>query len=189
MPARGVSPTRRRGQFDVWAPAAATVELVVGDARHPMTGADNGWWTPDLQLPADDVDYGFRVDGNGPYPDPRSRRQPRGVHELSRTFNPGDHVWQDESWTGRQLAGSTIYELHIGTFTPEGTFDAAAGKLDHLVTLGVDFIEVLPVNAFNGTHNWGYDGVLWYAVQETYGGPAAYQRFVDACHAAGLGVI
>jgi maltooligosyltrehalose trehalohydrolase len=189
VPARGVSPTRRRGQFDVWAPAATTVELVVGDARHPMTGADDGWWTPDLQLPADDVDYGFRVDGNGPYPDPRSRRQPRGVHELSRTFNPGDHVWQDESWTGRQLAGSTIYELHIGTFTPEGTFDAAAGKLDHLVTLGVDFIEVLPVNAFNGTHNWGYDGVLWYAVQETYGGPAAYQRFVDACHAAGLGVI
>jgi maltooligosyltrehalose trehalohydrolase len=92
-------------------------------------------------------------------------------------------------WTGRQLAGSVIYELHVGTFTPEGTFDAALGKLDHLVELGVDFVELLPVNAFNGAYNWGYDGVLWYAVHEGYGGPAAYQRFVDACHGRGLGVI
>ena len=82
-----------------------------------------------------------------------------------------------------------IYELHIGTFTPEGTFDAALGRLDHLRSIGVDFVEVMPVNAFNGTHNWGYDGVLWSAVHEAYGGPAGYQRFVDGCHAAGLGVI
>ena len=87
------------------------------------------------------------------------------------------------------LAGGVVYELHIGTFTPEGTLDAAIGRLGHLVRLGVDFVELLPVNAFNGTHNWGYDGVLWYAVQEEYGGPAAYQRFVDACHQQGLGVI
>ena len=86
-------------------------------------------------------------------------------------------------------AGGVVYELHVGTFTPEGTLDAAIGRLGHLVRLGVDFVELLPVNAFNGTHNWGYDGVLWYAVQETYGGPAAYQRFVDACHQQGLGVI
>ena len=79
-----------------------------------------------------------------------------------------------------------VYELHIGTFTPEGTLDSAIERLDHLVELGVDMVEVLPVNAFNGTHNWGYDGVLWYAVQESYGGPAAYQRFVDACHGRGL---
>jgi len=135
------------------------------------------------------MDYGFRVDGEGPYPDPRSRRQPHGVHELSRTFEAGAHSWQDAAWTGRQLAGSTIYELHLGTFTPEGTLDAAAARLDHLKSIGVDFVELLPVNAFNGTHNWGYDGVLWYAVHEGYGGPAAYQRFVDACHAAGIGVI
>ena len=82
-----------------------------------------------------------------------------------------------------------IYELHIGTFTPEGTLDAAIDRLDHLVELGIDFVELLPVNAFNGTHNWGYDGVLWYAVHESYGGPAAYQRFVDACHRRGLAVI
>ena len=108
---------------------------------------------------------------------------------MSQRFDPAAHEWQDAAWTGRQLAGGVIYELHIGTFTPEGTLDSAIDRLDHLVDLGVDFVEVLPVNAFNGTHNWGYDGVLWYAVQETYGGPAAYQRFVDACHARGLAVI
>jgi maltooligosyltrehalose trehalohydrolase len=111
------------------------------------------------------------------------------VHALSRTFDPATHAWQDSAWTGRQLAGSVIYELHVGTFTPEGTFDAALGKLDHLRSIGVDFVELLPVNAFNGPHNWGYDGVLWSAVHEGYGGPAAYQRFVDGCHAAGIGVI
>ena len=122
-------------------------------------------------------------------PDPRSRRQPAGVHERSRTFDPAAFEWSDDRWTGRQLAGSVIYELHLGTFTPEGTLDAAAAHLDHLVELGVDLVELLPVNAFNGTHNWGYDGVLWGVVDEEYGGPAAYQRFVDAAHAAGLGVV
>ncbi len=111
------------------------------------------------------------------------------MHGLSRVFDPRAHAWRDRGWTGRQLAGGVVYELHIGTFTPEGTLDAAIGRLDHLVDLGVDFVEVLPVNAFNGEWNWGYDGVLWYAVQESYGGPAAYQRFVDACHQRGLAVI
>jgi maltooligosyltrehalose trehalohydrolase len=175
--------------IDVWAPAAQTVQLVSGAVTAPMTRDDAGWWHGGLPGDEDGVDYGFLVDGNGPFPDPRSRRQPHGVHDLSRTFDPADHAWQDGAWTGRQLAGATIYELHIGTFTPEGTLDAAAGRLDHLVSLGVDFVELLPVNGFNGTHNWGYDGVLWYAVHEGYGGPAAYQRFVDACHAAGIGVI
>ncbi|MCU1409081.1 MAG: treZ [Microbacteriaceae bacterium] len=193
--------------FEVWAPAASTVDLVVGGdgqpaTRHALTRGHDGWWaaaTPlgtDPQIGPDTgpdtgpgIDYGFIVDGEGPFPDPRSRRQPEGVHELSRSFNPARHSWQDAAWTGCPLAGGTIYELHIGTFTPEGTLDSAIERLDHLVALGVDFVELLPVNAFNGTHNWGYDGVLWYAVQESYGGPAAYQRFVDACHLAGLGVI
>ena len=122
-------------------------------------------------------------------PDPRSRRQPAGVHERSRIFDPAAYEWSDDGWTGRQLAGSVIYELHLGTFTPEGTLDAAAARLDHLVELGIDLVELLPVNAFNGTHNWGYDGVLWGVVDEEYGGPAAYQRFVDAAHAVGLGVV
>ena len=99
------------------------------------------------------------------------------------------YAWTDGAWTGRQLAGAVLYELHVGTFTPEGTLDAALGRLDHLRDLGVDLVELLPVNAFNGTHSWGYDGVLWSAVHEEYGGPAAYQRFVDGCHAAGIGVV
>ncbi|WP_426243101.1 malto-oligosyltrehalose synthase [Nocardioides sp. LHG3406-4] len=179
-----------RGRFDVWAPRPQRVELQVGDRQVPMTRGDDGWWTPAEAVPEGEVDYGYVVDdGDRALPDPRSRRQPHGVHELSRTFDGSAHEWQDGSWTGRQLAGSVIYELHIGTFTPEGTLDAALGRLDHLRSLGVDFVELLPVNAVNGTHNWGYDGVLWSAVSEEYGGPAAYQRFVDGCHAAGLGVI
>jgi maltooligosyltrehalose trehalohydrolase len=179
-----------RGRFDVWAPRPSSVRLSVGDQVVEMTKGDDGWWTPAAPVPAGEVDYGYLVDDqDSPLPDPRSRRQPDGVHQRSRTFDPGGFTWSDERWTGRQLAGSVIYELHLGSFTPEGTLDAAAARLDHLVALGVDLVELLPVNSFNGTHNWGYDGVLWSAVDETYGGPAAYQRFVDAAHAAGLGVI
>ena len=123
------------------------------------------------------------------YPDPRSRRQPGGVHGCRARSTRRRTRGHDQAWTGRQLAGSVIYELHIGTFTPEGTLDAAIDRLDHLRSIGVDLVEVMPVNAFNGTHNWGYDGVAWFAVAEAYGGPPAYQRFVDACHAAGLGVV
>ncbi|KRF01028.1 malto-oligosyltrehalose trehalohydrolase [Nocardioides sp. Soil777] len=179
-----------RGRFDVWAPRAESLALRVGDARVPMARRADDWWTPTGPVPEGEVDYGYLVDdATTPLPDPRSRRQPDGVHGLSRTFDPGAHVWSDDTWTGRQLAGSVIYEMHVGTFTPEGTLDAALGRLDHLRSIGVDLVELMPVNAFNGTHNWGYDGVLWSAVHEQYGGPAAYQRFVDGCHAAGLGVI
>src|SRR5699024_3961775 len=129
------------------------------------------------------VDYGYLLDdADTPRPDPRSRWQPDGVHGLSRSFDPAAHQWQDARSSGRRVAGAAIYELPVATFTPDGTLDSAIDRLDHLVDLGVDFVELLPVNAFNGTHNWGYDGVLWYAVHHTYGGPAAYQRFVDACH-------
>jgi maltooligosyltrehalose trehalohydrolase len=165
----------------------------VGDAIVEMTRCDGDWWTPSEPVPdptTEEVDYGYLIDdADAPVPDPRSRRQPAGVHQRSRTLRPRDFTWTDSAWTGRQLAGSVIYELHVGTFTPEGTLDSAIDRLDHLVDLGADFVEVMPVNAFNGVHNWGYDGVLWFAVHEPYGGPAAYQRFVDACHARGLAVI
>ena len=184
--------TARRGPYDVWAPIPARVRLSVGGEIVEMTKGPDDWWTPSGPVPDPtlEVDYGYLIDEEDtPRPDPRSRRQPAGVHQRSRTYDPRSHAWRDDDWTGRQLAGSVIYELHVGTFTPEGTLDAAAGRLEHLRSVGVDLVELLPVNAFNGTHNWGYDGVLWSAVQEEYGGPAAYQRFVDACHAAGLGVI
>ncbi|MGB0099686.1 MAG: alpha-amylase family glycosyl hydrolase, partial [Nocardioides sp.] len=181
------------GPFDVWAPRPERVRLLAAGQRIEMVRDEDGWWSPVGPVPdpeGEEVDYGYLIDDDAtPRPDPLSRRQPDGVHGLSRTHDATDFAWHDQSWTGRQLAGSVIYELHIGTFTPEGTFDAALGKLDHLRELGVDFVEVMPVNAFNGTHNWGYDGVLWHAIHEAYGGPAGYQRFVDGCHAAGLGVI
>jgi maltooligosyltrehalose trehalohydrolase len=183
-------------RFPVWAPHAETVEVVVGGhGALPLTRGAGGWWRLDasqsdrLAAAPGLLDYAYTVDGAGPHPDPRSRRQPDGVHAPAREFDPAVHAWADAAWRGRDLTGAVIYELHLGTFTPEGTLDAAAGRLDHLVALGVEAVELLPVNAFNGTHNWGYDGVLWFAVHEPYGGPEAYQRFVDACHGRGIAVI
>lgn len=179
-----------RTTFDVWAPKARTMTLLA-DGRHlSMSRGEDGWWHVQHAELTEDIDYGYLIDdAETPVPDPRSRRQPGGVHALSRTFDPELYEWHDGDWVPPGLDGGAIYELHIGTFTPEGTLDAAIGKLDYLADLGVSHVELMPVNAFNGTHNWGYDGVLWYAVQETYGGPGAYQRFVDAAHRAGLGVI
>ncbi|WP_309064480.1 malto-oligosyltrehalose trehalohydrolase [Microbacterium sp.] len=179
--------------IEVWAPRAERVRLRRADAGPAgdtdMTASVDGWWRADVTLAEGDA-YGFLLgDADAVRPDPRSRRQPHGVHGLSAWFDPHAFAWTDDAWTGRQLAGGLIYELHIGTFTPEGTLDAAIGRLPHLVELGVTHVELLPVNAFNGEWNWGYDGVLWYVVHEAYGGPAAYQRFVDAAHAAGLAVI
>jgi len=175
--------------IEVWAPRAARVRL-----RRPgmndidLTPGDAGWWTTRARLRAG-VEYGFVLDDGDVRPDPRSRRQPRGVHDLSAWDDAASFAWTDSAWTGRPLAGGLIYELHVGTFTREGTLDAAIGRVPHLVELGVTHVELLPVNGFNGTHNWGYDGVLWYAVQEEYGGPEAYRRFVDAAHGAGLAVV
>jgi maltooligosyltrehalose trehalohydrolase len=178
--------------FEVWAPRARRVALAIGDERIAMHERAGGWWevSSDAVDSAAGIRYGFVVDDNpAVLPDPRSLRQPDGVHAASATFDASEFSWSDASWTGRQLAGGVIYELHIGTFTPRGTLDSAIARLDYLVELGIDFVELLPVNSFNGTHNWGYDGVLWYAVTENYGGPAAYQRFVDACHERGLAVV
>ena len=185
---------RTRGRFDVWAPLPERLQLSVGASNGQsvieMTRGSGDWWRPVGAVPDGEFDYGYLVgDADTPVPDPRSRWQPDGVHGRSRIFDPAAFTWSDTAWHGRPLAGGTIYELHVGTFTPEGTLDAAVRKLDHLRSIGVDFVELMPVNAFNGPHGWGYDGVLWGCVHEPYGGPAAYQRFVDACHAAGIGVI
>jgi maltooligosyltrehalose trehalohydrolase len=176
--------------FRVWAPGARQVQLrALGDDR-PMARGDGGWWSLDLPEAGPGSDYGYLLDdADRALPDPRSAWQPDGVHGLSRVYEHAAFGWTDQRWTGRQLPGSVVYELHIGTFTPDGTFDAAIDRLDHLVSLGVDLIELLPVNAFNGHHNWGYDGVCWYTPHEAYGGPDGLKRFVDACHARGLGVL
>ncbi|GAA1630814.1 malto-oligosyltrehalose trehalohydrolase [Georgenia ruanii] len=173
----------------VWAPAAHQIELVLPGrgVREPMVAAERGWWRSAREL-APGTDYAFAVDGGEPRPDPRSPWQPAGVHGPSRTFDTAAHAWSDGAWAGRSSLGAVIYELHVGTFTPEGTLDAAAERLDHLVGLGVDMVELMPVAAFPGRAGWGYDGVALYAVHEPYGGPAALQRFVDAAHARGLAV-
>jgi maltooligosyltrehalose trehalohydrolase len=180
--------------FAVWAPRPTAVELVVVDGGtrtvHPMIREADGWWRPVASITwRAGLDYGYLLDGDGPFPDPRSRRQPEGVHGLSRTDDPAEHRWSDDGWAGLPVDTAVIYELHVGTFTPEGTFDAVLPHLDHLTSIGVTHVELLPVNGFNGTHNWGYDGVAWFAVHEGYGGPEGYRRLVEACHAAGLAVI
>ncbi len=183
--------------FDVWAPNATEgVDLVIGGQRVPMhrstetdlaAGPRAGIWS--ATAPADaGVLYGFSIDGGPTRPDPRGLRLPDGPHGLTQVYYHHDFAWSDGDWTGVPLAGAVFYEMHVGTFTEGRTFDSAIEKLDHIVELGVDIVEVMPVAAFPGTHGWGYDGVAPYATHEPYGGPDAFKRFVDACHARGLGV-
>ena len=133
--------------------------------------------------------YAYILDGSQPIPDPVSRFLPDGVHGPTEIVDPTLYAWSDQGWRGLPLEDYVIYELHVGTFTPGGTFDSAAEKLPYLKDLGITVIEVMPVAATPGTRNWGYDGVSPYAVQANYGGPAAFRRFVDAAHELGLAVI
>ncbi|GAA1999573.1 malto-oligosyltrehalose trehalohydrolase [Brevibacterium samyangense] len=183
----------------------------ISEARR---GSD-GWWhvsAPALDRPTRTVEYGYLLD-DAPelLPDPRSLRQPYGPHGPSvMTLSPSpfaltegtdEHTFTDGTggedgwfryeweWSGRSWDASPVYEMHIGTFTPEGTFDAAIAKLPHVASLGVGWVELLPVNTIGGLYGWGYDGVNWFAIQESYGGPEGYRRFVDAAHDLGLGVL
>ncbi|MET9326653.1 malto-oligosyltrehalose trehalohydrolase [Tsukamurella sp. NPDC003166] len=172
-------------RFEVWAPRPDRVRLWLDGAVHPMRADRGGWWR--TSVPArEGARYGYLLgDDDTVLPDPRSPRQPDGVHAPSALIPEV----APPRWAGRELAGALVYELHIGAFTTEGTFDAAVERLPYLVELGVGFVQVMPVNAFNGTHGWGYDGVGWYAVHEPYGGPAGLERFVAAAHRLGLGVL
>jgi maltooligosyltrehalose trehalohydrolase len=155
-----------------------------------MKATGGGWWAAEVPSAGHGQDYAFQFEGGAPeLPDPRSRWQPNGVHGRSRLFDHSSLTWTDSGWRGVPLAGSVLYELHVGTFTREGTFDAAAGRLGHLANLGIDAVELMPVHAFPGRHGWGYDGVGLFAVHEPYGGPEGLARFVDAAHAHGIGVI
>jgi malto-oligosyltrehalose trehalohydrolase len=176
-------------EFRVWAPAADAVEVVTGGVRHPMAPQDDDWWAADVPGAGPGTDYSFRLDGGDLLADPRSRWQPQGVSGPSRRYEHGQFAWTDAGWRGVPLPGAVIYELHVGTFTPEGTFDAAIGKLDHLAGLGIGAVELMPVAAFPGQWGWGYDGIGLWAVHQPYGGPDGLKRLVDACHARGLGVL
>lgn len=182
-------------RFEVWAPAAGRVDVEAGGARYPMEPRSpdpgpSGWWEAVVPDASHGTDYGFVLDGaDEVLPDPRSPWQPDGVHGQSRVYDHGRFAWSDRHWHGRPLAGSVLYEMHVGTFTPEGTFDAAIERLDHLAALGIDAVELLPVASFPGRHGWGYDGVHLWAPHEPYGGPDGLKRFVDAAHARGLAVV
>ena len=170
---------------EVWAPNADMVEVVVDDAETIMARGDDGWWWSE-PLPPGTL-YQFRIDGGMLLPDPRSLSQPDGPHGPSRIVDPA--LFDHPATFSTDLRGAVGYELHIGTFTPEGTFEAAITRLDHLVNLGVQAVEVMPVADFPGEQGWGYDGVGQYAVHAAYGGPEGFVAFIDACHARGLGVI
>ncbi|HEY3895723.1 MAG TPA: malto-oligosyltrehalose trehalohydrolase [Pseudonocardiaceae bacterium] len=177
-------------EFFVWAPQRQRVRIVVDGSAHELAPTTGGWWGGVVDGAGPGSDYAFLLDEEDTaLPDPRSRWQPHGVHAASRVYDHSVFEWTDQGWTGRALPGSVLYELHIGTFTPGGTFDSAIERLDYLAELGIDLVDVMPVNAVDGLRNWGYDGVCWYAVTENYGGPDAFKRFVDACHHRGMGVV
>lgn len=181
----GVSPAPL---LRLWAPAAQRVELLVANRRQVMSAEKKGWWRIAQTLEHGE-DYTFWLDGEGPFPDPRSPWQPAGVEGPSRHLDHGRFTWHDQSWQAPPLAAAVIYELHIGTFTAEGTFLAVIEKLDHLLKLGVTHIELMPVATFSGPRGWGYDGVDLYAPHPAYGAPEELKALVDACHRRGLAVL
>ncbi|TVP53798.1 MAG: malto-oligosyltrehalose trehalohydrolase [Halomonadaceae bacterium] len=171
----------------LWAPNARQVEVEIAGSRRAMQPLTGGWWQ--LTAVTHGTDYGFLLDGEGPFPDPRSPWQPAGVHGPSRCLDHHRFAWGDSGWQAPPLACAIIEEIHIGTFTPEGTFAGAIKHLDHLVDLGITHVELMPVAEFPGERGWGYDGVDLYAPHHAYGGPEGLKGLVDACHRKGLAVL
>ncbi len=179
-------------RWRVWAPRAQRVELVLIDGgrrlTYPMEPEPRGYFRLNRADVPQGQRYAYRLDGGPERPDPASLWQPEGVHGPSAVVRTDRFPWTDARWKGLALEDLVFYELHVGTFTPEGTFDAVIGRLDSLRELGVTAVELMPVGQFPGPRNWGYDGVCPYAVQDSYGGPRGLQRLIDACHARGLAV-
>jgi maltooligosyltrehalose trehalohydrolase len=192
-PSLGAWPDQDGTHFRVWAPTAGRLEVVLEDtdqpASHSMTKAADGTFSALVPGVGAGDRYRYRVDGQGPFPDPASRFQPEGVHGPSEVIDPKRFVWSDSAWRGIELDDLIIYELHVGTFTPAGTFACVIDHLDYLVELGVTAIELMPVADFPGRRNWGYDGVDLFAPARCYGRPDDLRRLVDAAHGRGLAVL
>ncbi len=190
---RGATVTVTGVTFTVWAPIATAVSVHVATGvaagDHALAEAHRGVWEAHVEGVRAGDRYGYRIDGGELTPDPVSRSQPGGVHGLSAVVDPDAFAWTDDAWSGPPLANYAIYELHVGTFTPEGTFAAAAARLRDLVELGVTAIELLPIGSFPGRRNWGYDGVHIYAPQASYGGPDGFKQLVEAAHIHGIAVV
>lgn len=180
-------------RWRVWAIKAERVELVIdpdGRAeRVAMEPEGRGYFSAVTALPAPGTRYAYALDGGPPRPDPASRWQPDGVNAPSAVYDPARFVWDEGDWKGIDRKDLVFYELHVGTFTPEGTFDAIVPRVDELRDLGITAIELMPVAQFPGRKSWGYDGVHPFAVQNSYGGPEALQRLVAACHRKGMAVV
>ena len=175
--------------FKVWAPGAHEVSVHIRDAAYALELRDGGWWSGDVRKAGPGTEYRFVIDGGKPLPDPRSPFQPSGVDGPSQVIEHSTFAWTDHRWQAKPLAGAILYELHVGTFTPAGTFRAAIDCLDHLTDLGITHVELMPVNEFSGAWGWGYDGVDLYAPHHDYGAPDDLKALVDACHAKGLAVL
>jgi trehalose synthase-fused probable maltokinase len=190
MPFGTVIEADGRVRFRLWAPSHATVQLGIdGAAPQPMEALEGGWHALVSDRARAGSRYRFLLPDGLTVPDPASRHQPESVHGPSEVIDPAAHAWTDAGWSGRPWEEAIVYELHIGAFTPEGSFRAAIEKLDHLVELGVTAIEIMPVAEFPGGRNWGYDGVLPYAPDSSYGRPEDLKALVDAAHARGLMVL
>jgi maltooligosyltrehalose trehalohydrolase len=178
-------------RFRVWAPKRARVDVVLEeDGRSfPLLQDEAGYFSGLVPIASAGMRYRYRLDNGEAYPDPCSRYQPDGPHGPSLIVDPSAYEWQTTEWSGIRMPGQVIYELHVGTFTPEGTLDAAIGQLDELKDFGITVVELMPMAEFPGRWNWGYDGVDLFAPAHVYGDPHALKRFVDAAHARGLGVI
>ncbi len=181
--------------FRAWAPASQQVAVIFAqdenlesDAEIALTSEAGGYWSGFAAEARVEMHYRYRLD-SGAFPDTASRFQPQGPHGSSRIVDPGAFVWTDGEWRGVAREGQVIYEMHIGTFTREGTWAAALAQLPHLAELGITLLEVMPVADFPGRYGWGYDGVNLFAPTRLYGGPDDFRRFVDRAHALGLGVI
>jgi maltooligosyltrehalose trehalohydrolase len=182
--------SRGESEVMVWAPAASEVFVVLPDVndRVKLEGHDDGYFSCITSKLKPGDRYLFELDGKG-YPDPASQYQPEGVAGASQVFNSNSYHWKDQQWKNLKLADYILYELHTGTFTPEGTFAAIMQKLDYLKGLGITAIEIMPIAEFSGDRNWGYDGVFPFAAHHSYGGPLELQRLVDACHEHGIAVV
>jgi maltooligosyltrehalose trehalohydrolase len=192
----GAQITRQGVLFRVWAPEARAVAVVLFEqgnpaATHPLAPdpEEACYWNGEIKGLGAGTRYAFSVDGGEPRPDPASRWQPDGVHAPSAVVDPTSYTWNDAGWHGIPLEDAIIYEVHIGTATPEGTFDGLIGRLPYFRDLGVTALEIMPIHDVPGCRNWGYDGVDLYAPANNYGGPEGFKRLIDAAHAHGLAII
>ncbi len=176
-------------KFKVWAPLASEMALQIGEKNEPMKRTGDGWWSVELKEAGPGTEYGYIVNGEGPFPDPRSAWQPSGVHGPSRIIDHSEFRWTDDNWQPKPLSSAVIYEVHVGTFTPEGTFRSLIERLDYLVELGVTHIELMPVAEFSGPWGWGYDGVDLFAPHHVYGAPDDLKFLIDRCHQRGIAVL